>query len=137
MLPRCLARQCPLPLYSLPAHAVVYRYVLRPLGIMFEKGRGAGWYDAALSGTAVPPSPPLLVECIMLGCLAPPCPLSLSFLPPHAIVRGLGLFLDFTFEWVGGVECMMPRRLAQPCLLSLFSLATPCCARVGLSRVCG
>ena len=55
--------------------------------------------------------------------LAPPCPLSLSFLPPHAVVCGLGLFLYFTFEvGRGGVECMKPRRLARPCPLPLYSL---------------
>ena len=97
VLPRCLARQCPLPPYSLPAHAVVYWYVSLPLEIMFEKGRGGRWYDSAVSSTAVPPPPSLLVECMMPRCLAPPCPL-LSFLPPHAVVRGLGLFLEFTFE---------------------------------------
>ena len=76
MLPRCLARQRPFPLYSLPAHAVVYWYVLRPLGVIFARGGGAGWNDAAVSGTAVP---------------------TLLVLPPHAVVRGLGIFLC-TFE---------------------------------------
>ena len=53
-MPRCLARQCPLPLYSLPAHAVVYWYVLGPLEPTFENGDGVEVYDAAVSGTAVP-----------------------------------------------------------------------------------
>ena len=78
MLRRCLARQCPLPLYSLPAQAVVYWYVLRPLGIMFEKARGAGWYDAAVSATAVPPPLSLGLECdvAVTGTAVPTLPIS-------------------------------------------------------------
>ena len=56
---------CPVPLHSLPAHAVVYWYVLGPLEITFEKGRGVELYDAAVSGTAVPAPLPsrLSVRC--------------------------------------------------------------------------
>ena len=67
------------------------------------------------------PPPLLLVECMMPRCLTPPCSLSPSFLPPHAVVRELGLLLEFTFEVGRGVECMMPRRLARPCPLPLYS----------------
>ena len=60
---------------------------------------------------------------MMPRCLAPPCSLSLSFLLPDAVVRGLDLFLEFTFEvGRGGVEFIMPRRLARPCPLHLYSL---------------
>ena len=58
----------------------------------------------------------------MPRCLAPPCRLCLSYLPPHAIVGGLGLCLEFTFEVGRGAECMMPRRLVRPCPLPLYSL---------------
>ena len=34
----------------------------------------------------------------MPRCLAQPCPVSLSVLPPHAVVRGLSPSLEFTFE---------------------------------------
>ena len=54
MMPRRLARPCPLPLYSLHAHAVVHWFVLGPLEPTFENGHGVEWYDAAVSGTAVP-----------------------------------------------------------------------------------
>ena len=57
-MPRRLARRCPLPLYSLPAHAVVCWYVLGPREITFAEGREFELYDAAVSGTAVPASPP-------------------------------------------------------------------------------
>ena len=78
-MPRRLARQCLLPVYSLPAHAVLYWYVLRPLGIMFEKGRGAGWYDAAVSGTAVHPPPSLslslVYDAVVSGTAVPTLPI--------------------------------------------------------------
>ena len=65
MMPRHLALPCPFPLYPLPARAVVYWYVLGPLEITFEKGRGVELYDAAVSGTAVPAPLPsrLSVRC--------------------------------------------------------------------------
>ena len=48
-------------------------------------------YDAAVSCTAVPaPQPPLSLECMMQRCLAQPCLLPLSVLPPYAVVRELG-----------------------------------------------
>ena len=58
----------------------------------------------------------------MPRCLVQPCPLSLSLLPPHAVVRGSGLPLGFTLEVGQGVECRMPGRLARPCPLPLYSL---------------
>ena len=54
--------------------------------------------------------------------LAQPYPLSLSFLPPHAVVRGLGLFVGFTLEVGRGVDCRMPRRRARPCPPPPYSL---------------
>ena len=66
-MPRGLARPRSLPLYSLPAHAVVYWYVLDPLAPTVEKGRGVELYDAAMSGTAMPA--PLLVECMIPRCV--------------------------------------------------------------------
>ena len=60
MMPRCLAQPCPLSLYALPAHAVVYG--LCPLVIAFEVVRGVELYDAAVSGTAVP-APLLVTSC--------------------------------------------------------------------------
>ena len=62
MMPRRLARPCPLPLYSLHVHAVVYWFVLDPLEPTFENGHGVELYDAAVSGTAVP-APPVLTAC--------------------------------------------------------------------------
>ena len=56
-MPRRLARPCPLHLYSLRAHAVVYWFVLGPLEPTFENGHGVELYDAAVSGTAVPGLP--------------------------------------------------------------------------------
>ena len=58
----------------------------------------------------------------MARCPAQPCPLSLSFLPPRALVRRLGLSLGFTLEVDRGVECRIPRRLVRPCPLPLYSL---------------
>ena len=40
-MPRRVARPCPLPLYSLPAHAVVWWYVLGLREITSTKGHGA------------------------------------------------------------------------------------------------
>ena len=58
----------------------------------------------------------------MPRCVAQPCALSLFFLPPHAVVRGLGLSHGFTLGVGWGVECMMSRRLARLCPLSLSVL---------------
>ena len=58
----------------------------------------------------------------MARCLVQSCPLSFSFLPPRALVRGLGLSLGFTLEVDRGVECRMPRRLERSCPLPLYSL---------------
>ena len=52
-MPRRLARPCPLPLYTLPAHVVVYWFVLGPLWLTFENCHEVKLYDAAVSGTAV------------------------------------------------------------------------------------
>ena len=57
MMPRRLARPSPLPLYSLPAHDVVYWFVLSPLEPTFENGHRVELYDAAVSGTALPALP--------------------------------------------------------------------------------
>ena len=70
MMPRCLAQPCPLSLYALPAHPVVYG--LGPLVITFEVVRGVELYDAAVSGTAVP-APPLLTACTHCGVLVLSC----------------------------------------------------------------
>ena len=102
MMPRHLALPCPFPLYPLPARAVVYWYVLGPLVITLEKGRGVELYHAVVSGTAVP-APPRLFP--VTRCCVWVKPLS-----------GLRL------TWVGGVECMMPRRLTRLCPLPLYSL---------------
>ena len=76
MMPRCLAQPCPLSLYALPAHPVVYG--LGPLVITFEVVRGVELYDAAVSGTAVP-APPLLTAwthcCVLVSsCWIRRCP---------------------------------------------------------------
>ena len=70
MMQRCLAQPCPLSLYALPAHAVVYG--LCPLVITFEVVRGVELYDAAVSGTAVP-APPLLTACTHCCVLVSSC----------------------------------------------------------------
>ena len=70
MMPRCLAQPCPLSLYALPAHAVVYG--ICPLVITFEVARGVELYDAAVSGTAVP-APPLLTDCTHCCVLVSSC----------------------------------------------------------------
>ena len=59
-MPRCLAQPCPLPLYSLPGHTVVY--LCRVAG--YGGVRSFSWlrfwvYDAAVSGMAVPDLSPL------------------------------------------------------------------------------
>ena len=77
LMPRCLAQPCPLSLYALPAHAVVYG--LCPLGIMFEVVHGVELYDAAVSSTAVP-APPLLTACTRC------CALLSSFLRPYPLI---------------------------------------------------
>ena len=66
MMPRRLARPCPLPLYSLHVHAVVYWFVLDPLEPTFENGHGVELYDAAVSGIAVPAFP-LRSPCTRCG----------------------------------------------------------------------
>ena len=71
-MPRRLARPCPLHLYSLRAHAVVYWFVLGPLEPTFENGHGVELYDAAVSGTAVP-APPLLTACTHCCVLVSSC----------------------------------------------------------------
>ena len=60
MMPRYLAQPCPLSVYALPAHDVVYG--LCSLGITIDVVRGVVLYDAAVSGTAVP-TLPLLTAC--------------------------------------------------------------------------
>ena len=79
MMPRRLAQPCPLSLYSLSAHAVVY---LNTAVITFEVDRG--------------------VKFMMPRCLAQPWPLSLSSLPLHADVYEL-CPLGITFEVGRGV----------------------------------
>ena len=69
MMPRRLAQPCPLSLYSLSAHAVVY---LNTAVITFEVDRGVELYDAAASGTAMP-SPPLLAACTRCRVLGSSC----------------------------------------------------------------
>ena len=61
-MPRRLARLCPIPLYSLPAHAVVYWFELGFLEPGFENGHEFELYDAAMPDTAVP-AVPLLSLC--------------------------------------------------------------------------
>ena len=63
----------------------------------------------------------------MPRCLTQPCPLSLSFLPPRAVVRGLDLSLEFTFEVVpgGGVYDAAAPATAVPAS-SLLAACTRC-----------
>ena len=61
-MPRCLAQPRLHPLYSLPALAALYQFVLGSLEPTFENGRGVELYDAvvshaAVSDTAVPALP--------------------------------------------------------------------------------
>ena len=100
-MPRRLAQPCPLPLYSLPAHAVVYWCVLGPRPITFEVGRGVELYDAAVSGTTV--SAPH----------APHCLHTLLF----TLVELLDTALSDPFPG-GGFGCTMRRCLAWQCPLS-------------------
>ena len=67
----------------------------------------------------------------MSRCMAQPCPLSLSFLLPHEVVRGLGLFLEFMFEVGrrGGVDDAAESGTAVPAP-SLLAACTCCCVLV-------
>jgi hypothetical protein len=121
-----------LPLYSRSAHAVVHWYALGLRKPTCENGRGVELYDAAVSGTAVCGG-----ECMMPRRLAQPCPLSLYFLPAHAVVYWHVLDpLTITLKWVVGLSCMLPRCLAQPCPLPPLS-SLPAHAVVYLGRVAG
>ena len=70
MMPRRLARPCPLSFYALSAHALVYG--LCPLVIAFEVVRGVELFDEAVSGTVVH-APPLLTACTHGGTLVSSC----------------------------------------------------------------
>ena len=85
-----------------------------------------------MSGTAVPPPlPPLFVVCRLPRYLASPCPQSLLFLPPHAVVRELGLLLTGTFDVDrgGGVYYAPASGTAVPAssLCSLYAHAVVYC----------
>ena len=121
LMRRHLARPCSLSHDSLHAHASGYGYVLSPRATTFENRRGVELYDAAVSSSALPAPPLLSIERMMRRRLAQPYPLSLSFLPPHAVVRGLGLS-RITFGVGRRLACMIPQRLSPPCPHPLYSL---------------
>ena len=116
-MPRCLAQPRLHPLYSLPALAALYQFVLGSLEPTFENGRGVELYDAvvsdaAVSGTAVP---------------------SLSTLSLHTLLCTDYALSGLCSNWFTGWSCMIPRCLAQPYPLPLYSL--PALAVVHFCRV--
>ena len=74
--------------------------ILLPYAVVSGSGPLCWVYDAAASGTAVPALPPFSAAT---RCCAR--------------VRSLGLMLEVD----RGVECRMPRRVARPCPLLLYS----------------